>query len=117
MSRFVCKCGLVTRESEERSGASGMLLSLSDAEALEHRIATIVASFLSVPAEQRGAWIESQFGAAYPKDLEVRELIEDIVAQVVIDAPFSSTFSCPSCGRLALADPPERAVWRWFTLD
>jgi len=80
MSSFVCQCGSVIPEADERQGASGVLYSVDELNRAEVRIADVVMAFLSAAAGPgRGAWVEAHFGRQYPNDLSDRDIVEDIV--------------------------------------
>jgi hypothetical protein len=67
MSSFLCRCGAVTPEAAEASGASGVLYSVDELDRAEARIADIVVGFLSAAVgPNRSAWLEAHFGRQYP---------------------------------------------------
>ena len=114
VSTFTCKCGETTRDSEEEPDASGILLGNSETHDLEERIADSVTDFLATPTAERPEWLRAHFGSLYPTDLQPRDVVSDIVSSQINGSAFSTTFTCPACGRLAIA-APESKPWVFYS--
>lgn len=117
MSTFNCVCGARTRSPDEATGASGVLFRVEELQSLEERIALVVDEFASLPESGRAAWLAQRLGDRYPQGLARSQVLRDLVSREVNATGFSSTFRCPACKRLAIADAPMRTKWSFFAAD
>lgn len=113
MSTFTCICGYVTPKSEEAPEQTGVLISLSELQRLETRIAQSLVEFLLLPEDQRSSWLAENLGSAYPTEVSAVHAAEDIVAGTLNKSSMVAIFRCESCGRIAIADSTSDA-WVFF---
>ena len=101
MASFTCICGSSRRDDEVQSGVLFRLAVLAD---LESKIAREAAEFLAADVDRKERLVRARFGKEYQPGQGDAEVVEDIVAQLINEAPFRSVFECPDCGRIALSD-------------
>lgn len=92
-----------------------MLISLRTLNQLVVRQAYGLSKIVETTQEIKDDWVTKYLGSDYPQNFSIIEVIEDFFDVEINDSSFRSTFVCPNCGRLSIAN--SAGEWDFFNKE
>jgi len=116
MSWFKCKCGESFKDNDNDMAPTGIMLRLSVLQSIEEEISVLLDEYMRVSEDERYNWAFKQLGVSYSPE-QYGKIVGDLISKVINSSKFTSTFECPSCGRIGMAYPPDRAEWVFYASE
>ena len=117
MSKLECQCGNIISDDIYPSPSEGMIIREQDENFVFEGIAKSVAEFINAVAiGKREEWIEGFFKKGYPKDLDDRSVVSDIISSYVVQRGISVT-ECDRCGKLFIQEQPGSNYYNPYSPD